>query len=93
MRLNITPEQLQELSESGQAKLREWWKPATGDLFIDLRFFNVDKRMKEGGYWTEQSYLNAVCECDMGAYPTKRSLPLLSIGQMIEFIQKNEPSG
>lgn len=46
MKQHITTEQLNELSEKGKGKLREWWKPKVGDL------------------------------------------PLLSIGQMIEFLDE-----
>ena len=70
MKQNITIEQLNELSEKGKKKLRKWWKPKEGDLFLDT--------IGEGQVvWC--------CEDDV----EEGSLPLLSIGQMIEFLDEH----
>jgi hypothetical protein len=34
MKQRITVEQLQELTEEQQQKLREWWEPQDGDMFF-----------------------------------------------------------
>lgn len=107
MKLRINTDQLQELSEEQKQKLHEWWQPEPGDSFAifisggwhlpkyDGPPVYHESRIKEnivgacGGYWD--------CECviddgeDPAATPDKTSLPLLSIGQMIEMLQKLNP--
>lgn len=36
MKQHITIEQLNELSDRGKEKLREWWKPKRGDMFFGI---------------------------------------------------------
>lgn len=80
MKQHINSEQLDELSEESKKKLRKWWKPQEGDIFIDPD-------------WTGEQICNGV----EGGYPlsgneytskNKSILPLLSIGQMIEFLEE-----
>ena len=73
MKQHISPEQLEELSEKGNKKLRKWWKPKESDLY---------SACLEG----------VVCEiCDevygIEKAEYKKCDPLLSIGQMIEFLE------
>jgi len=64
MKQHITTEQLDfELNDKGKAKLRSWWKPKIGDLYI---WHDGDKTPK---------------------------YPLLSIGQMIEFLKEQGSFG
>lgn len=87
MKQHITPKQLNELSEKGKEKLRKWWKPKEGDWFIS----------KDAGYdivrtWPYIDDKNRIesSEWDgIGGYNDfylEDCLPLLSIGQMIEFL-------
>lgn len=78
MRQRLTVEQLHELNDVQKTRLREWWKPQLGDFYI----FKY-----EGQYWHEpflidghdgyHKYMN-----EDGEDP----IPLMSIGQMIEFL-------
>ena len=45
MKKRITLEQLDELSEKAIKKLREWWKPQFGDVYLydDAEGYFVDK--------------------------------------------------
>lgn len=72
MKQHITPDQLNELSDKGKEKLREWWKPVEGDQCID------PYEQIQTTVWC--------CEDDV----EEGSLPLLSIGQMIEFLDESE---
>lgn len=72
MKQHITIEQLNELTDKGRERLREWWKPKTlGELFYD----------PEHGYvaWNPSTPMKMrIAEVE--------PLPILSIGQMIEFL-------
>lgn len=75
----ISVDQLQELTPGQQEKLREWWQVEKGDWYIyNFKWENVAKFELEGD----------ICGHD---YPTvvvkKNCLPLLSIGQMLQFLQ------
>lgn len=73
MKQHITIEQLNELTDKGRERLREWWKPKTlGELFYD----------PEHGYvaWNPSTPMKMrIAEVE--------PLPILSIGQMIEFLE------
>lgn len=74
MKQYISIEQLNELSEKGKERLRNWWKPEMGDLYIDdycLMVINCCE--DEVGGKERQGYENVV--------------PLPSIGQMIEYLE------
>lgn len=74
MKQNITIEQLNELSDKGKEKLREWWKPKEGDL-TDC-----------GTYYYDGEYVFFENKMD----GNQKCYPLLSIGQMIEFLDDNK---
>ena len=77
MKQYITPDQLNELSEKGKKRLRKWWKRQDGDLVEWL------------GY--ERVLHSVSMECEF--WPDKEELlPLLSIGQMIEFLEDKTKS-
>ena len=78
MKQYITVEQLDELSEEGKEQLRKWWKPKQWDRKVSNDFdgpFLVRRDMET--------------RAEVG-YETKHWLPLLSIGQMIEFLDDHE---
>lgn len=70
MKQHITIDQLNELSDKGKERLREWWKPSEGNLYA------VKSKNSE---YVECLVLQAWIRGE-------ESLPLLSIGQMIEFL-------
>lgn len=78
MKQHVTVEQVNQLSEKGKNSLREWWKPIEGDFF--MRINPVDASIQvETTYssWNDRYEDNN---------PDNLSFPLLSIGQMIEFL-------
>lgn len=67
MKQHITPEQLNELSKEGKKKLRTWWKPQVGDVYL-----------------SEDNTIEVIFCCEDEI--EEEVLPLLSIGQMIEYL-------
>jgi len=78
MKQHITVKQLNELSEKGKERLRKKWKPKAGDMahFIP-----------EGGLKAETFILTLRLK-EIWNKEIQKALPLLSIGQMIEFLDK-----
>ena len=75
MKQHITVKQLNELSNiQGKKKLRKWWKPKAGDKI--LMYEDQVKVLLEGYLPMEKEKHNL--------------LPLLSIGQMIEFLDEKD---
>ena len=75
MKQHITPKQLNELSEKGKERLRKWWKPKYADFFY---CFYQKKRFLYGVFdLVSASSMEKINDDDF---------PLLSIGQMIEFL-------
>ncbi len=85
MKQHITPEQLNELSEKGMKKLKKWWKPKMGDKF-SARLVNVtDINNMPGDELFRFVYvMTEVNETDDNE--NRKFVPLLSIGQLIEFL-------
>lgn len=80
MKQHITIEQLNELSEKGKENLRAWWKPQQGDKCVKwLGSGSIEEEVIIGG--SDQNY-EEVSELNNGL------TPLLSIGQMIEFLEE-----
>lgn len=80
MRQHISIEQLNELSEKGKKRLVKWWKPKQGDLVLFMQgaliatIYPID--------WTNEELKNKK--------PIEnQEFPLLSIGQMIEFLDEH----
>ena len=75
MKQHIQVKQLGRLSRKGRKRLAKWWTPEQGDWVAE--------------YIKEPSY-KCVNMCTVGVdereWHLKYSLPLLSIGQMIEFL-------
>lgn len=85
MKQHITIEQINELSKNGKERLRKWWKPKNGDIYSN-----------EG----EQEIFHFPCAGEYCAMEGKTKMtypsglqvkfyPLLSIGQMIEFLDEH----
>lgn len=85
MKQHITVNQLDELSERGKERLRKWWKPKEGDQFV--RYFKLDNSNRQETYYISwnDGYEDNINDND--------SLPLLSIGQMIEFLEEHSKEG
>lgn len=95
MKQHITIEQLNELNDEAKEKLREWWKPILGDQFA---FVEVEDILED----VEDEWFNKIVhsdgENDYFDFAEKiydslhtdavKAYPLLSIGQMIEFIDE-----
>lgn len=78
---HITPEMLNELSREAKERLRDWWKPRMGDKYIDI----------EGKAWRDNpdyDWGSYCISCDDLHEPSKRYLPLLSIGGCIELLDE-----
>ena len=85
MKQHITVKQLNELSEKGKERLREWWKPELGDKFVQKHYHEQKKKVIEQVFVECDGWHCSNCEGDT-PYSGKLDLPLLSIGQMIEFL-------
>lgn len=86
MKQHITPEQLNELSEKGKERLKEWWiKDERSDMFEATIVV------------AHPEYNTPISLSDMadrvGWYTDKGCYPLLSSGQMIEFLDEHSKSG
>jgi len=79
MKQHITPKQLNELSKIGKEKLRKWWEPRRGDRFHGKnKWFPTYVVSYEAIGLTRKNL-------------KKQVLPLLSLGQMLEFLEKRLP--
>ena len=76
MKQHITIDQLNELTDKKKKKLAKWWKPAVGDYYVDSYF--KDRELNIGAL---QGF--------SGVLAKEPYYPLLSIGQMIEFLSEN----
>lgn len=85
MKQYITKEDVLSLSEEAQEKLRKWWKPQKGEIFIYLY---------AGSEWVEavntQDDWDFINDNKMANGLTREKvLPLLSIGRMLEFLDNH----
>lgn len=76
MKTHITPRDLSALSDDAKAKLWSWWPLELGDLYLDESTGEIEVAGDTGIY-------NCLAK-DHEHYDT--SLPLLSISQMIEYL-------
>jgi len=96
MRQRISVEQLQELTEEQKEKLREWWKPKAGDtVFIINQKVGCDNKAIITDWDNKKQFGICYFNCfddfglryyDIDLYGKENLTPLLSIGQMIEFL-------
>lgn len=97
MKQHITVKQLNELSDNGKEKLRKWWKPKKGDWACH-RFVHITEN-----HFGDRTYRPDVNKWETLVFretPTKNrdfvfdkeyeALPVLSIGQMIEFLGEDD---
>ena len=90
MKQFISTKQLEELSDKAKDKLRKWWKPI-GNEFIYTPTFEKGERTKK---WSVMQ-MNETWMEDWN-WMKKRyewvedALPLLSIGQMIDFLNDQD---
>ena len=83
MKQRISPKQLQELTEEQGERLKGWWTPKWGDVILDCRG-NI-------GLIRDLDIAMTGPEADARrAIQKEIALPLLSIGQMIEFIMDKQ---
>ena len=85
MKQQITKEQLNELSDEGRQKLKDWWKPKDGDFA-----YSYDSIVSDAGSELHEGFIGESIGYDdtFGESSGKYILyPLLSIGQMIEFLK------
>ncbi len=86
MKQHLDPKDLDQLTDSGKQKLREWWKPKVGDFYKNI--------YSEGFDLIGVGCMSQECECPtMDRFDAldekKMCLPLLSIGQMIQFLDEH----
>lgn len=90
MKQHISNKQLNELSKKGKEKLVEWYlnRIEFDDDIVHL--WLPEEKMEHHGYWDEER------EFEKAGYLGKirsyggEMLPLLSLGQMIEFLDERE---
>lgn len=73
MKQHISSEDLEQLSEKGRERLREWWKPLAWHVIYAPDLYD--------------GVLSSVADIPYGTL--KDYYPLLSIGQMIEFLDEH----
>jgi hypothetical protein len=84
MNQRITIEQLNELTDDKKEKLRDWWwrsNPGISDVYV-VKYKYDDITRYEG------PHVLAVRNNFSEDYHKGEAIPLLSIGQMIEFLQE-----
>lgn len=89
MKQHITIDDLNKLSDKGKERLRKWWKPEYGDNYAYHKYTHKGIwKYEEHIYVDEIGYdlIDPTIASDI--IPNKRDYPLLSIGQMIEFLDE-----
>ncbi len=90
MKQNVTKEQLEGLTAKGKKSLREWWNPKEGDKFLDYDgevFYGQSNGFEDETYLPDKVYFKGTA-----GEGKETDLPLLSIGQMIEFLDERGSS-
>lgn len=88
MKQNITSEQLEELSPKAKEKLREWWKPQEHDLYFDGEINTWEQDMDGCIAFDDVKKATALGGDEKPEWD--KAYPLLSIGQMIEFLDEHK---
>ncbi len=86
MKQHITPDDLNQLSEKGKERLREWWEPEYGDR-LAFKPYGC-RKLRERIYIEEMGY-DIIDEVLGTTTIDANALPLLSIGQMIEYLDEH----
>jgi len=84
MKQHITIDQLNELSDKGKEKLRKWWKPDIRDWRMVTCIGTKHFEFKYENFMKPEDEANK----DYIKWIKNNGLPLLSIGQMIEYLKK-----
>jgi len=82
MKQHIEKEQLGELSDAQKQVLKNWWKPSVGDWIFTTAW--ADSETKHDVVICMSSPTGMIWSALL-----KEAMPLLSIGQMIEFLEDN----
>lgn len=92
MKQYITEKQLNELNDKAKERLRNWWKPKEGDFIYDLQQNEKDLVCGYGYYEDTKTFCCGTdpYEDNNGSHELNNTLPLLSIGQMVEFLNEHE---
>jgi len=94
MKLRIDTAQLNELSDAQKQRLRELWEPKDYDVILYKTPHEHDggvTSIKISYGFLDSEIIDMDSDVD-GYYNINDCLPLLSIGQMIEILQKNNIS-
>lgn len=95
MKQNITIDQLKELTQEQEAKLRDLWKPKQYNLVAYTYKYHeeleTDRIIIKGLYNGNPTKIEEVSDME-GEYvfPKENCLPILNIGQMIELLKQND---
>ncbi len=84
MKQHITLDQINELNEEDIKILQKWWKPMSGDAYVG----DVDDVCWEAEYSVVRTDTCTIPVIDSKRYfkEIKKFIPILSIGQMIQFL-------
>ncbi|AFM40680.1 hypothetical protein Desaci_1687 [Desulfosporosinus acidiphilus SJ4] len=82
MKQRITTDQLQQLSMEQRNKLKEWWMPSFGDLFVFEEY--CDENLFDSEDEININFFNAKIK--------PYSLPLLTIGQCFSLLEPYRPN-
>lgn len=91
MKQYISEKQINELSGEGKERLGEWWEPVRGDLCVH-DYGGVCVITNNHTYELVAGYEprpGVKVDVQIMKMPKKEFLPLLSIGQMIEFLDEH----
>jgi hypothetical protein len=94
LKQRITIDQLQKLTPELREKLRDWWKPQTGDwAIISNETFGLEEKVLVTSWNIEYGIanLNFIKKKGFSSLSKDSLLPLLSIGQMLELIDELDP--
>lgn len=87
MKQRITVQQLNKLTDAQKEQLRDWWKPCEGDQAYCDNYDTITVH-ENGDEYEKNRMIWINCGYSLLA---NNPLPLMSIGQMIQFIQEKRP--
>ena len=85
MQQHITEKQFNELSKKQKKNLNKWWIPKEGDIYLGVYMAETIKTDLR-----QNSVVCEACEEEYGIPDSDYINPLLSIGQMIEFLNEHD---
>jgi len=90
MKQRITVEDLEQLTEEQKQRLREWWKPQSGDFMYYLRRGKQVLINYIGDGISDDVIVHVDYIIGEELYTKGDCLPLLNIGQMIELLEEGK---